>query len=363
MLVSFDPRDTPEAANAKKRAHLAALGRPRNGERLALPDRRRGVDPSASRRLPGSPISGTQQTSQFAHVSGAAGGDRRRHGCRATSTASSTRPRICGWRWSIRARARSARSSRSCCSTASTTTRRTGRYGAALMNMVRLGGVLTVALDRRVHRADAAPRDRDRPRKGTPERCMWSGFRCFLSRRRRWRHDVDKLYFFIVAVTAFFAHRSSRVLVDLLRGEVPHQRSARRRRTAFTGSIPLELAWSVIPFLISIVIFVWAADVFFDLQRPPDQTLEIYSTGKRWMWKFQHLDGQSEINELHVPIGRSGQGDVHVGGRAALAVLPVVPREGRRDSGTLQHASGSRRRRSASTTSSAPSTAARTTPA
>jgi cytochrome c oxidase subunit 2 len=53
------------------------------------------------------------------------------------------------------------------------------------------------------------------------------------------------------------------------------------------------------------VIFVWAADVYFALHRPPDQTLEIYSTGKRWMWKFQHLDGKSEINELHVPLGRA----------------------------------------------------------
>ena len=70
------------------------------------------------------------------------------------------------------------------------------------------------------------------------------------------------------------------------------------------GSIPLELAWSIVPFLISIVIFVWSASVFFDLYRPPDQTLEIYATGKRWMWKFQHLGGQNEINELHVPMGR-----------------------------------------------------------
>ena len=27
--------------------------------------------------------------------------------------------------------------------------------------------------------------------------------------------------------------------------------------------------------------------------------------GKQWMWKFQHLDGQREINELHVPVGRA----------------------------------------------------------
>jgi cytochrome c oxidase subunit 2 len=113
---------------------------------------------------------------------------------------------------------------------------------------------------------------------------------------------VDNLYLFIVAVTAFFG-----VLVSILvvyfavryRTDDPMAVGAR-----ITGSIPLELAWSVIPFLISMVIFLWAADVYFDLYRPPDQTLEVYSTGKRWMWKFQHLDGQSEINELHVPLGQ-----------------------------------------------------------
>ena len=114
--------------------------------------------------------------------------------------------------------------------------------------------------------------------------------------------DVDRLYWFIVAVTAFFA-----ILVCVLvvyfavryRTQDPLKVGA-----PITGSIPLELAWSVIPFLISVVIFAWAAQVFFDLHRPPDQTLEIYATGKRWMWKFQHLDGKAEINTLHVPVGR-----------------------------------------------------------
>jgi cytochrome c oxidase subunit 2 len=113
---------------------------------------------------------------------------------------------------------------------------------------------------------------------------------------------VDNLYLFIVAVTAFFG-----VLVSVLvvyfavryRTDNPMAIGAR-----ITGSIPLELAWSIIPFIISIVIFAWAADVYFDLYRPPNQSLEVYSTGKRWMWKFQHIDGQSEINELHVPVGR-----------------------------------------------------------
>ena len=114
---------------------------------------------------------------------------------------------------------------------------------------------------------------------------------------------VDQLYWFIIGVTAFFGILVSVLVVYFAvkyRTDDPHKVGA-----PITGSIPLELGWSVIPFLISVVIFAWASQVFFDIYRPPDQTLEIYSTGKRWMWKFQHLDGKAEINELHVPVGRA----------------------------------------------------------
>ena len=132
---------------------------------------------------------------------------------------------------------------------------------------------------------------------------MWSRFSLLPEQASTLAPRVDELYWFIIAVTAFFG-----ILVSVLvvwfavkyRTDDPTKIGAR-----ITGSIPLELGWSLIPFVISLVIFLWAADVFFDLHRPPDQTLEIYATGKQWMWRFQHLDGKSEINELHVPVGRA----------------------------------------------------------
>jgi cytochrome c oxidase subunit 2 len=132
---------------------------------------------------------------------------------------------------------------------------------------------------------------------------MFSGLPLFPEQASTLASRVDNLYLFIVAVTAFFGVVVSILVVYFAvryRTDNPMAVGAR-----ITGSIPLELAWSIIPFLISIVIFLWAADVYFDIYRPPDQTLEVYSTGKRWMWKFQHLDGQSEINELHVPVGKA----------------------------------------------------------
>jgi cytochrome c oxidase subunit 2 len=68
------------------------------------------------------------------------------------------------------------------------------------------------------------------------------------------------------------------------------------------GSTLLEIVWTVIPLGISMVIFVWGAGIYYHMERPPANALEIYGVGKQWMWKFQHREGQREINELHVPV-------------------------------------------------------------
>jgi cytochrome c oxidase subunit 2 len=60
----------------------------------------------------------------------------------------------------------------------------------------------------------------------------------------------------------------------------------------------------VIPLALVMVAFFWGASVYFTIARPPDGALEIFVVGRQWMWKFQHPDGQREINELHVPVGK-----------------------------------------------------------
>lgn len=66
----------------------------------------------------------------------------------------------------------------------------------------------------------------------------------------------------------------------------------------------LEMTWTIIPTIIFLGIFVAGAWVFFRINRVPSNAIEIYATGRQWMWKFQHPSGQREINTLHVPVGR-----------------------------------------------------------
>ena len=114
---------------------------------------------------------------------------------------------------------------------------------------------------------------------------------------------VDALYFFLIAITVFFSL--------LIAGLVLFFGIRYRRRQGDGLPAPpphataLELGWTLIPLAIVMVIFVWGTSVYFHISRPPDDAMNILVTGKRWMWKLQHLTGRREINELHVPVGRA----------------------------------------------------------
>lgn len=114
--------------------------------------------------------------------------------------------------------------------------------------------------------------------------------------------QVDALYFFLLAVSAFFAVLIVSVIVVFT--ILYRRRSETERPEAIHGSLLLEIAWSVIPFGLAMVMFFWGAHVFLEMARPPENAMEVFVVGKQWMWKLQHMEGKREINELHVPLGR-----------------------------------------------------------
>jgi cytochrome c oxidase subunit 2 len=131
---------------------------------------------------------------------------------------------------------------------------------------------------------------------------MWSGTPLFPESASTISGRVDALYFFLLAISVFFSLLIAGLIVYY--AVKYHRRSPDAVGAQVHGGLILELTWTIVPFLITMVIFVWGASVYFAMARPPDETLNIYVVGKQWMWKFQHLDGQREINELHVPVGR-----------------------------------------------------------
>ncbi len=114
---------------------------------------------------------------------------------------------------------------------------------------------------------------------------------------------VDALFYFLVAVTVFFAALIFFMIVVF--AVKYRRRSEDERPRPIEGNFWLEILWSAIPLGLTMVMFVWGAIIYFDIYNPPNDALEISIVGRQWMWKAQHAEGQREINELHVPVGQA----------------------------------------------------------
>lgn len=112
--------------------------------------------------------------------------------------------------------------------------------------------------------------------------------------------QVDLLYFYLIAVSVAF---SIPIVAAIFFFALKYrEREKYATPDELHGSIVLETTWSIIPFIVSMTIFLGGAYVFFNQYTPPQDAMEIYVVGKQWMWKLQHNTGQREINELHIPV-------------------------------------------------------------
>ena len=113
---------------------------------------------------------------------------------------------------------------------------------------------------------------------------------------------IDAVFFVLMAITVFFT-----VLIGFLviYFAIRYRKGAQVDRThALSTSFALEAAWIGIPLVIVLGIFAIGTQVFFEMFNPPKDATPIYVIGKQWMWKVQHPQGRSEINEIHLPAGR-----------------------------------------------------------
>jgi cytochrome c oxidase subunit 2 len=130
------------------------------------------------------------------------------------------------------------------------------------------------------------------------------------------------------------------------------------RRVRANRSILIETSWALIPFLLTVGFFVYAAQLFFQLHRPPADAMVIDVVARQWMWKFQHPEGQREINALHVPADQA----IKLVMTSSTACISPSCASSRTSCRSATPASGSRPTGQASTACTALSSAAPTTP-
>ena len=115
--------------------------------------------------------------------------------------------------------------------------------------------------------------------------------------------QVDALYAYLILVSIVFTIPI--VVAIFVFGIKYREKEKFATPEEMHGSIVLETVWSIIPFVVSMTIFLGGAYVYYNQYRMPDEAMDVYVVGKQWMWKLQHASGHREINELHIPVGRN----------------------------------------------------------
>lgn len=92
--------------------------------------------------------------------------------------------------------------------------------------------------------------------------------------------------FLLVIITAIS------IFVTLLLAYVVVRFNRRKNPTAatFTHNSPLEVAWTIVPVLILVVIGAFSLPVLFDQQEIPEGDINIKVTGYQWYWGYEYSD-------------------------------------------------------------------------
>jgi cytochrome c oxidase subunit 2 len=114
-------------------------------------------------------------------------------------------------------------------------------------------------------------------------------------------HEIDALFYFILYASTIL---TVGVAVGMVYLAWKYRRRSHADRPApVKENKSLELAWSVIPTLLVMVVFFWGFRAYVGTSIPPTDAYTINVKGQKWFWTFEYPTGLN-TDELVVPAGQ-----------------------------------------------------------
>lgn len=113
--------------------------------------------------------------------------------------------------------------------------------------------------------------------------------------------DVDWMYDFIFWVSVVFFVGIVGVMVYFM-WRYRRRPGVKAQPTGHHNA--LELFWTFSPLILLVLMFHWGFQVYIAGAVAPDDSYNVRVRGRQWAWQFEHPNGATEDNELHVPAGR-----------------------------------------------------------
>lgn len=115
-------------------------------------------------------------------------------------------------------------------------------------------------------------------------------------------HSVDSAFIFIVGVSLFFLLLVTGLMLYFI---FKYNKKKNPHAVNIHGNVPLEIAWTLIPTLLVLVMFWYGWTGYKELSSIPSNAYVIDVQGQMWKWKFNYPNGvqsDSLFIPLNVPI-------------------------------------------------------------
>jgi cytochrome c oxidase subunit 2 len=114
--------------------------------------------------------------------------------------------------------------------------------------------------------------------------------------------EVDHLHYFVIIVTMLIS-----VAVGLMAFAFFfkfRQRYPNQSTPLVVPSVRFEIVVIGVPLFFFLLWFVQGYKDYIWYTTPPQNAMDVYVMGKKWMWKFAYPDGPNAIGTIHVPANR-----------------------------------------------------------
>jgi cytochrome c oxidase subunit 2 len=111
-----------------------------------------------------------------------------------------------------------------------------------------------------------------------------TGFQPAVTRLAQDIHDLDWLILVIItAITVFVTGLIGWVIIRYNKKRNPEPAS-------FTHHTPVEIAWTIVPILILVLIGAYSLPILFRQQEIPQADITIKAIGNQWYWSYEYVD-------------------------------------------------------------------------
>jgi len=111
---------------------------------------------------------------------------------------------------------------------------------------------------------------------------------------------IDAAFFFMAGTAVVLLVLTMVVMFVFV---IKYSRKRHPQPEAVKESVPLEIAWTVIPLLLVMAMFYFGWVDFKYIRNPPADAMEVDVTARQWSWLFRYANGK-EDGVLRVPVSK-----------------------------------------------------------